>query len=271
MLPADCQCFLINLDRSPDRLAAMLPRLQAQGIAFERIPGVDGMALSEDEFREQTRENRYYKPIRRGEVGCQLSHLKALQRFLASEARYALVLEDDAEFDADFSEVLAEALALRARTTDPLLQWDVLKLNRKRRRHIDLAALGTQRRLVEYGLSVPSTTTAAVWTRAGAERWVRAYRGTARPIDCDLQHPWEFGLGILSVHPPVVSAEDVASAMGSSDRVTRNPWPKLRYELNRVWPRLRHFSRRYGWGVLVAWLGRRRIDYAGRVSGEDAR
>lgn len=265
MLPADCQCFLINLDRSPDRFAAMLPRLAAQDITFERIPGVDGMALSEDEFSEQTHQNRYYKSIRRGEVGCQLSHLKALKRFLASGARYALVLEDDAEFDADFSKVLAEALALRERTPDPLLQWDVLKLNRKRRRYIDLAALGARHRLVEYGLSVPSTTTAAVWTRPGAERWVRAYRGTARPIDCDLQHPWEFGLGILSVHPPVVSAEDVVSAMGSSDRVTRNPWPKLRYELNRVWPRLRHFSRRYGWGVLVAWSGRRRIDYVGDV------
>lgn len=256
MLPTGCRCYLINLDRSPERLATMVSRLDDLGIEFERIPGVDGMSLSEDEFGRQTSENRYYKPIRRGEVGCQLSHLKALARFLDSDARYALVLEDDARLDGDFNEAIAQALALRDAPGDPLLQWDLLKLDRKRRRHIGLAPLSARRSLVEYGLSVPSTTTATVWTRVGAERWVQSYRGTARPIDCDLQHPWEYALTILSVHPPVVSAEDVGSAMGTADRVTRNPWPKLRYELKRIWPRFRHFGRRYGWGFLFGWLWR---------------
>lgn len=259
MLPEPVPCYLINLDRSSQRMATMQARLDALGIRFQRVPGVDGMQLSDDEFAAQTRVNRYYKPIRRGEVGCQLSHLKTLRAFLASGAEIALVLEDDAVFLPGFVDAVREAIALRAITTDPLLQWDVLKLNRRRRRLVDLAPLGEQHRLVEYGLSVPITTAAAIWTRAGAQAWVDAYQGTSRPIDCDLQHPWEFGLTILSVHPPVVEQGNVTSSMGSEKLAARSPLPKLRYELHRMWPKLRSYGERYGWGFISAWLWRRHL------------
>jgi len=275
MLPPDCRCYLLNLDRSPERLAHMHAQLTQLGIDYERVPGVDGMALDEATFREHTRENRYYKPIRRGEVGCQLGHLKALQYFVDSGARYALILEDDAELDPELAPATTLALTLREHTANPLLQWDVLKLTQRRRhsRYIELAQLNPSpsgrgdgmraRHLVEYGLSVPSTTTAALWTRAGAARWIAAYRGTARPIDCDLQHPWEYGLNILSLHPPLAATADSPTTMDSPNRTTRRPWSKLRYELARIWPRLRHFGGRYGWGVLLVWLWRRHLVYRG--------
>lgn len=261
MLPSDCICYLINLDRSPDRLTTMSARLSALEITFERIPGVDGMQLDEARFREETRENRYYKPLRRGEVGCQLGHLNALRSFMASGARYLLLLEDDASFESGFMLALQAAIALRRDTHDPVLQWDVLKLSRRRRRHIDLSPLGEHHSLVEYGLSVPITTAAAVWTRESAERWIAAYHGTRRPIDCDLQHPWEYGLVIRSIHPPVVVAEDIPSSMGSAKLVARNPLPKLHYEARRAWPKLKSFGMTYGWGFIIGWLWRRRLEY----------
>jgi len=262
MLPPDCRCYLINLDRSPERLADMHAHLLALDIAYERVPGVDGLTLDEAAFRQYTRQNHYYKPIRRGEVGCYLGHLKALQRFVDSGARYALVLEDDARFEPDICTVIGNALALRDNTQDALLQWDLLKLARPQRRWIALAALGG-RQLVEYGLSVPSTQTASIWTRSGAERFVRAFDGVTRPFDCDLQFPWDTGLNVLSVHPPLASAEQIPSTMGSAQYSARHPWPKLRYQLGRQWPRLRHFTRRYGCGVLLAWMWRRHLIYRG--------
>jgi len=255
MLPPDCRCYLINLDRSPERLEAMHAHLSVLDIAYERVPGVDGAALDEAQFRQYTRENRYYKPLRRGEVGCYLSHNKALQCFLDSNTPYALILEDDARLDSDACTVITAALALRDSDRDTLRQWDLLKLNRPRRRWIELARLGT-RFLVEYGLSVPATTTAALWTRAGAERWLAAFRGCPRPIDCDLQYPWECGLTILSIHPPIARPEELITTLGNPLSSTLNPWPKLRYELSRIRPRLQHFARRYGWGMLLAWLWR---------------
>jgi len=234
----------------------MRVHLAALGIPYERVPGVDGAALDEVTFGQYTRENHYYKPLRRGEVGCYLSHNRALQCFLDSNARYALILEDDATLDSDACTVITTALALRDTDPEPLRQWDVLKLNRPRHRRIELAPLDTHF-LVEYGLSVPATTTAAIWTRAGAERWLAAFSGCPRPIDCDLQFPWDNGLTILSIHPPIARPEDVATTLGAAQASTRNPWPKLRYELARLWPRLRHFARRYGWTTLLRWLWRK--------------
>lgn len=266
MLPDECACYLINLDRSPDRLAIMTDRLAAAGIAFERIAAVDGMTLSDAEFREQTRENRFYKPLRRGEVGCYLSHLLALQRFIDSSRPYGLLLEDDLVLPDDLAGLLAAAVALREKTRDTRLSWDVLKLANGRSRHIDLSPLEGQHRLVEFGPSVPITTAAALWTRDGAIRWVQGFRGVSRPVDCDLQHPWEYGLCIRSVHPvPITAGTD--SVMGSDDLITRSPWPKLRYEGGRFFRKWRYFADSYGWRFMLPWLWRRRLSY--RPHGRD--
>ena len=260
MLAHECACYLINLDRSPDRLASVTSLLSAAGIAFERVAGIDGILLGDAEFLAQTRENRYYKPLRRGEVGCYLSHLQALQRFIASNRPYALILEDDVLLSDGVSGLVAAAIQLRERTGDARLAWDVLKLANSRSRLIDLAPLDAKHHLVEYGPSVPIATTAAVWTRDGAVRLLQQFRGVSRPIDCDLQHPWEYGLCIRSVHPvPVTSGAD--SVMGSDVLVTRSPWPKLRYEGRRFVRKWRYFVDSYGWRFMLPWLWRRRLSY----------
>ncbi|MDQ3160639.1 MAG: glycosyltransferase family 25 protein, partial [Pseudomonadota bacterium] len=126
MLPPDCACYLINLDRSPDRLAVMSARLSAAGITFDRVPGIDGMLLSDAQFQAQTLDNRYYKPLRRGEVGCYLGHLNALQRFIASNRPFALLLEDDVELSEGVAGLVTAAIQLRHGTQDARLSWDVL-------------------------------------------------------------------------------------------------------------------------------------------------
>jgi len=257
MLPTDCRCYLINLDRSPQRLERMHTHLSALGIDYERVPGVDGKELDEAEFQSYTRINRYYKPLQRGEVGCYLGHNRALQCFVDSGARYGLILEDDTLFEADACTVINDAIALRDTTENTLLHWDLLKFTQRYRkvRYMQLAALG-KRHIVEYGLSVPTIANATIWTKDAAQRWLHAFNGdVTRPFDCDLQHPWEYDFIILSVHPPISTQSGVESTIGlRRGKKIRSPWPKFHYERKRVWPRLRHFSRRYGWGNLIAWL-----------------
>ncbi len=260
-LPSNFACYVINLDRSPDRLALMTARLQAMGMPFERVCGVDGMTLSEAEFQSATRVNRFYKPMRRGEVGCYMGHNAAKRRFLESDKEYALILEDDAVFSDDFVQVIAKALALRNTLSNPLAHWDVLKLMWPKKRFIELARIDDSHLLVEYGPSVPIAATAAIWTREGAQKWLSKYKGTARPIDCDLQFPWEYDLTIRSIHPPVAVAQG-QSVIGTAERRLRsNSLRKINYEVSRIWPKLSHFGRSYGWLFMLRWIFTRHLRY----------
>lgn len=84
-------CF-INLDRAPERLAAM--RAQLRGLPCERLRAVDGVppGARVARFRFWLANARRVLPA---EVGCALSHQRAYARFLASSATCALILEDD--------------------------------------------------------------------------------------------------------------------------------------------------------------------------------
>jgi len=89
------QLYVINLDRSVDRLAHIRDIFAAQGLEFIRVRAVDGKALSEQEFAKVTQRCDWPRPLTRGEVGCFLSHRECLQRGLEQGEEYFAVFEDD--------------------------------------------------------------------------------------------------------------------------------------------------------------------------------
>lgn len=252
-----CACYVINLDRSPERLARMDTRLRELRFPYTRVPGTDGRALTDAGHVGPKVRNRYYKALIAGEIACYLSHVSALRRFIDDGACFALILEDDAVLPEDIQSVIDDAIRLRQRgDAGTVGMWDVLKLQNSRRRRVTLAKLAAGRELVEYGFSVPISAAAAVWTREGAARFLARFRGVSRPIDCDLQHPWEFGLKILSVHPPLVRTEGV-STIGSRKKQRSRFHDKLAYEVRRIWPKLHHFVAVYGVRGVLQLLWRR--------------
>lgn len=116
--------LVINLDRSPDRLARMTERLNQMSFAWQRLPAVEGALIPEirpDDVDEAKYRKQHGKPLARAEVGCYLSHVKAMQHFLDSGKQYLLLFEDDAYPEAGFVQVLEDVLQ------KPEL-WDVVKL-----------------------------------------------------------------------------------------------------------------------------------------------
>ena len=133
----DIRTYVINLDRAPDRLAAMTTQLQSLRLPYERIAAVDAANVTEDMVTAVTaprlgglfkgmpgyRQNAksgptiYWPEVGRyfvaGEIACYLSHGRALQAFVDSGAPAALVFEDDAEIDADIADVIAVIERLR--------------------------------------------------------------------------------------------------------------------------------------------------------------
>lgn len=87
---------MINLDRSPDRLARITQQLAGLHLAFERIPAIDGATLSEAALRAFFEDRIDNNPLTPAEIGCLLSHVEVWRR-VSSGAGWSLVLEDDVD------------------------------------------------------------------------------------------------------------------------------------------------------------------------------
>jgi glycosyl transferase, family 25 len=83
---------VINLARDVERMASIRANLEARGLVFERLPAVMGKDVPEREklvdLPAYAWRNRLDAP-RAGEVGCYLSHFKAMEAFLRTDARGA--------------------------------------------------------------------------------------------------------------------------------------------------------------------------------------
>lgn len=100
--------YLINLDRSEDRLAHMRRELDRAGVAFERVAGVDGSELEAGELEAFGQVRMAAKPAGwlPGEVGCFLSHFELWRRIAAESDDWAAVLEDDVRLSSDLGGLL---------------------------------------------------------------------------------------------------------------------------------------------------------------------
>ena len=94
--------FVINLDSSKDRLVSITSRLRELGVPFERVPAVNGRALSDQEISQITypynhfeSKVRFTRELTKGEIGCFLSHRKCWEKLLESDKQWALIMEDD--------------------------------------------------------------------------------------------------------------------------------------------------------------------------------
>jgi glycosyl transferase family 25 len=93
--------FLINLDRSRDRLAAIQTELGQAKLNFERVSAIDGNELNDLELS-------VYNPLKnlsRGEVACFLSHRLCWKKIIDSDIPAALILEDDVRAIRDISAI----------------------------------------------------------------------------------------------------------------------------------------------------------------------
>ena len=95
--------YVINLDRSTERLELISSQLSNQKINLKRIPAIDGIELNIDkEADDATCKYEMGRSIQPGEVGCFLSHIKALEAFISSKSDFAVILEDDAIIQSEF-------------------------------------------------------------------------------------------------------------------------------------------------------------------------
>ena len=102
--------YLINLDRSPQRLAFMREQLDAMGVKFTRVSAVDGRKLTAGERKERFSKIRSFIAARKrlsdAEIAVALSHVECCKKIAASDAPCSLILEDDVILEEGFTKAL---------------------------------------------------------------------------------------------------------------------------------------------------------------------
>lgn len=104
--------FIVNLDKSVERLARITQQLNDLGMRFERVSAVYGASLSKRELRRDVARFRSIIAMSRkllaGEIGCSLSHNKIYRRMILDGIDIALVLEDDVLVSPNIKDVLTQ-------------------------------------------------------------------------------------------------------------------------------------------------------------------
>lgn len=231
--PTSPHIFLINLDRSADRLARCAPILDSLGLSWERMPAVEGKALDPAYLKalnpQPAPHGEWFRALTPGELGCFLSHLRCWQLIEERGLDCGLVLEDD--FNA-YDICTADKLQTLAASATGAHPWDVLKLTRLKRNSTLVADLGGDGAGPTLSLRVggkgPEDGAGYLVSRRGAAKLTPQREHLFRPVDFELKHHWERGLTVYSASPNLIwqiSHEEAPSVIG--DRADYRQYPTL--------------------------------------------
>jgi len=212
--------YVLNLDRSPERMKRMTAKLKRLGLPFKRIVAVDGKTarFTRRECDERKYELAVGKKTTPTEIGCFVSHYNTLSEFLdSSSAEFALVMEDDMDFADDFSAMLGALLARG--------DWDMVKLNgRHGGGYVWRSRLAGRYDLVK-NLFHQSDCGAYVMNKKAARSYVGGLYPMFVPIDHEFVKFWKYGLRGFCVDPFPTRSEGSRSTIDyAALRAGRRPW-----------------------------------------------
>jgi glycosyl transferase family 25 len=157
------------------------------------------------------------------EVGCYLSHLKALQTFLDSREDYAVICEDDIRCSNNLSSLVAECYGEYGS------DWDILRLcglHRGTPLNVHRLSGGSY---LSVNLTRQTGAGAYVVNPKAATVLLKCLRPMYLPFDHAFDREWFFGLRALFVHPFPVGQQDghFTSQINLPEKREFSPW--IRY------------------------------------------
>jgi glycosyl transferase family 25 len=239
--PDQLKTFVINLDRSPERLKTISAKLAALGMKFTRIPAVDAQRLTPAQLSALDRkayESKHGKTPLLGELGCYLSHVETFNAFIESGAPFALILEDDTVPTKQLLPALHGLIANADR-------WDMVKLSG--------VHSGTPQPYLEvcpgHWLSVMLTRCTGSSAYLINRKAAIAYRTALLPMELPYDHVfdqgWRFGIKVRLLAPTPCIHDDVTETTIVSAGPSRKfHWsrrlPMLGYRLKTEFRRLHY-------------------------------
>ncbi len=225
-------CFVINLDRSPDRLAETTDLMAKAGIPFTRIAAIDGKTIPNDLGDEALPTmGRRLNP---GEVGCFLSHRVAAEAFLRTGAELGFIAEDDVSMTPQSATCLAEMAACWRKMSI----WDVANLARPAKKHLTQVrqAVWDGPLPLFHAHYMPVTTTALLWTRGGAQAFLMMSEKMQYPVDVQIQK-WvaDTDRGLAFRPPPFGARSEESTIQASPPAGSTSDMTQHKLRLQRLW------------------------------------
>lgn len=179
--------YLINLEGSDQRLASATAQLQQADWAFSRFPAYDGRgkALSEFEnYDDAAAQKILGRSLISSELGCYLSHYGCAKKFLETDADYLVVLEDDIQVLPNFKQNLDSLLSYLDQHKE--LDWYVVNLAAKKKK-LAKDIVQIHEYTIWHAYYFPIRGVGLVWSRKGAEEFVRLGKTMQVPVDIFFQ------------------------------------------------------------------------------------
>lgn len=180
MIPA----FLINLDRSPDRLAAMHKEFGRVNVPFVRVAGIDAKRFTPDELTAYFAARSFSEDRLPGDAGAFMSHLEVWRMIAEGDAGFGAVFEDDVHLASDLPTLLASPQWIPADADLVRLEANNKMVLRHGRR-----IEATPRRKVFRAMSSAWGAAGYIISRATAQRFVSLPASTHTHIDWFLFKP----------------------------------------------------------------------------------
>ena len=117
------RAFIINLDSATDRWAFTEAAFAGSQFSLFRVPAIEGATfkLPHAQYAEGLYRWFHGRTPNLRELGCYLSHLKAVEAFLATDEKHGLIGEDDLVLRPDFDAAIEAALQYSS-------AWNILRV-----------------------------------------------------------------------------------------------------------------------------------------------
>ena len=247
------KCFVITIETDGARSRSAALQLNSIGLDFEFVEGcLPGDPLVSASYDKTLNYRHMKRPLSPGEVAVYLSHRRALEAFLKTDAEVSLILEDD--FGLVDPDHFIENVATISRAP---IRWDLVKL-------FDFQGPKTPRACLDLGrvsiVEHNSPTAGMVGylvRRSGAEKLITRPI-LFRTIDEDTKFYWELDLYAYSALPNLIT--EISHELGGStlesgrqrlrdDRSFSRSFRGMRIKFFRRWG---HFRTRERYGLVAA-------------------
>lgn len=249
--------FVLNLASSADRLESLRAGLDREGLVFTRIDAFDGRAIqptSHPDYDDRAMRAVMGRPLLGGELGCVISHRRALQAFLDSGSPWGVVLEDDVTLGPAFGQMVG---SIADWLDEYRPGWRVVNLGHPVVKYATVVRTfrdrSTDHRLMAAHY-FPMGAFCLLWARQGAMELLAQGSSIRLPFDNGLQNWLCRAGGGYALSPPLAGVVNVPSDIDASlphqlvvrGQRHRDPWAGLKKQ-SRLWG-----NRFHAWRHLLA-------------------